>query len=605
MNYSNFIMLNKIYFIIASILIISMTNAEIQTVKYTLAMPEPSSHYFEAGLEMSGIEDNYIDLILPVWRPGRYYIFDFASGIQEFTAKDMNGKQFKWHKTNKFTWHIESAGNKLLNEIHVSYKVYADEFEMRTRGLDEEHAFVNGTSVFMYSEKYRKLPVTLKVVPYKDWHVTTGLENSNGNRFEFSAPDYDYFVDCPLEIGSQVDYSFDVGGKEHTISFFGDADYDIEKMKKDFTKIIKKNFEFWGSVPYDKYIFIIHCTPKSGGGTEHINSTVIGIKPSDFDDEESYKHILRLVSHEFFHTWNVKQMRPKGITPYDYTGENYTEELWIAEGGTSYYDELMILRTGQASLDDFIKEITDAVQDERTRPGYKIQSLAESSFDAWIKFWKRNQNAYDSQSDYYKKGSYLSLILDLEIRHSSKNRYSLDDVYRTLYENYPPGSGYTNTDFIALCEKYSSRSLRNLFNDYLYGTKPIDWEKYLGYAGLVLNRDDSISLPETGIVISEFEGKIYVSNVLAGSLAEKYGLNLEDEIIAIDGIKADYKTAEQKLSELNEGEEVRLVLFRNNSLKYVTLRQNERDINKYQIGKKSNPAELQKSIFEKWLGTKW
>ena len=150
-----------------------------------------------------------------------------------------------------------------------------------------------------------------------------------------------------------------------------------------------------------------------------------------------------------------------------------------------------------------------------------------------------------------------------------------------------------------MCEKYSSRSLRNLFNDYLYGTKPIDWEKYLGYAGLVLNRDDSISLPETGIVISEFEGKIYVSNVLAGSLAEKYGLNLEDEIIAIDGIKADYKTAEQKLSELNEGEEVRLVLFRNNSLKYVTLRQNERDINKYQIGKKSNPAELQKRKFRR------
>ena len=605
MNYSNFNMLNKIYFIITSILIISMTNAEIQTVKYTLAMPEPSTHYFKAGLEISGLEDNYIDLILPVWRPGRYYIFDFASGIQEFTAKDMNGKQFKWHKTNKFTWHIEAAGKKSLNKINVSYKVYADEFEMRTRGLDEEHAFVNGTSVFMYSEKYRKIPVSLRVIPYGDWHVTTGLDNLNGKEFEFSAPNYDYLIDCPLEIGNQKDYSFDVDGKEHIISFFGKADYDIEKLKKDFSKIIKKNYEFWGNVPYEKYIFIIHCTPKSGGGTEHINSTVIGIRPSDFENEELYKHILRLVSHEFFHTWNVKQMRPKGITPFDFTGENYTEELWIAEGGTSYYDGLMLLRTKQVTLDDFFKEISDAVKDERTRPGYKIQSLAESSFDAWIKFWRRNQNSYNSQSDYYKKGSYLSLILDLEIMHGSKNKHSLDDVYKTLCENYPIGSGYTNSDFIKICEKYSGHSLRNFFDDYLYGTKPINWEKYLNYAGLNPVRVDSTFLPETGVVITEFEGRIYTSNVLPGSLAERFGLELDDEIIAIDGIKADYKTAEIKLSELKPGEEVRLTVFHNKVIKNVTLRQNEKDIQNYRIEKEKNPDALQKSIYEKWLGIKW
>ena len=249
-------MLNKIYFLIVSIYIISMTNAETVTVKYTLAMSEPSSHYFEVELEFSGLKEKSIDLILPVWRPGRYYIFDFPSGVQEFSAKDIKDNELQWRKTNKYTWHIVTANKKPLNKINVRYKVYADEFGNRTRGLDEEHAFVNGTAVFMYSERYRKLPVILKVIPYKDWHVTTGLENINGNGFKFTAPDYDYFVDCPLEIGNQEDYSFNVGGKEHIISFFGKANYDIEKLKKDFTLIIKKNYNFWGNEPYKKYLFL-------------------------------------------------------------------------------------------------------------------------------------------------------------------------------------------------------------------------------------------------------------------------------------------------------------------------------------------------------------
>jgi predicted metalloprotease with PDZ domain len=582
-----------------------MTNAETVTVKYTLSMPEPSLHYFVVGLELFCLKENNIDLILPVWRPGRYYIFDFASGVQEFSADDENNNSLLWHKTNKYTWHIESLNKKRLNKINIFYKVYADGFEMRTRGLDEEHAFVNGTAVFMYSEKYRKLPVTLKVVPYKDWHVTTGLENLKGKKFEFSAPNYDYFVDSPLEIGNQKDYSFKVDGKEHVISFFGKADYDFEKLKKDFSVIIKKNYEFWGKVPYKKYVFIIHCTPKSSGGTEHINSTIIGIKPSDFGNEESYKRMLRLVSHEFFHTWNVKQFRPKGITPYDYTKENYTEELWIAEGSTSYYDGLMILRTGQISDEDFLKEISDEVKDERTRPGYNIQSLAGSCFDAWIKFWKRSENAYNSQSDYYKKGADLSLILDLEIRQASRNKYSLDDVFKAMFEKFPPGKGYTNSDFIKICEKFSGKSLKSFFDDYLYSTKPIDWETYLLYAGLKLTEEESTLQLKTGIVISGFEGKVFISNVLPGSLAEKEGLSMEDEIIAIDGIKADYKTAEMKLTELQPGEEVKLAVFHENVLKEINIKQSTGNTVDFHIEKIPNSTELQKSIFEKWLGVRW
>jgi len=206
----------------------------------------------------------------------------------------------------------------------------------------------------MYSEKYRYVPLTLKVLPYSDWHVTTGLENLGVNLLSLLLLIMIILLIARWKSEIKKDYSFDVEGREHVISFYGEADCDIEKLKNDFTAIIKKNYEFWGRVPYNRYVFIAHCTPQSGGGTEHINSTVVGVKPADFEKENSYKNFLRLISHEFFHTWNVKQLRPKGLTPYNYTKENYTEELWIAEGGTSYYDGLILSRTGQYNIEDIL-----------------------------------------------------------------------------------------------------------------------------------------------------------------------------------------------------------------------------------------------------------
>lgn len=590
-----------------TICLFKMAQAQSTTVNYILGMSKPAAHYFEVEIIFNSINDEYIDLILPVWRPGRYFIFDFASGVQEFKAADYKGNKLNFKKLNKCTWRVETGfNNSNQGSISISYKLYANEFNLRTRGLDDYHAFVNGTAVFMYSEKYRSIPLTLKILPYSDWHVTTGLENLNGMPFEFTAPDYDYLADCPLEIGNQKDYSFLVEGREHIISFYGEAEYDIERLKADFTAIIKKNYEFWGRVPYNRYVFIVHCTPQSGGGTEHINSTVVGVKPADFESEKTYKNFLRLISHEYFHTWNVKQLRPKGLTPYDYTKENYTEELWIAEGGTSYYDGLMLSRTGQFNSEDIFNEITKAVEENRRRPGNNIQSLAESSFDAWVKFWKGTQQRYNAETDYYKKGADVSLILDLEIRNRSGNQHSLDDVFRTMFEKFPLGvSGYTNNDFMNTCADFGGGSFAQFFEDYVFGTKPIEWEKYLLYAGLELKSSDSTVMPVVGILLSNSNGRVYINNVLSGSSADDAGLSTDDEIIAIDGIKSEYNTIEKRLKELKAGEKVKLTVFKQNKLIDIILTLQDRKIANYYIEKVSNPGVLQRSIYESWLGKKW
>lgn len=571
------------------------------SIDYTLSMPNPSSHFFDVKIEFSGLKDERLDLVLPIWRPGRYFIFDFASGVQEFKVFGKGKNILKWKKKDKCTWHIEAGIN---SKVTVYYKVYANEFALRTRGLDQQHAFVNAAAVFMYVQKYRHNKLKLKVIPFNGWHITTGLENFKNEKCVFVSPDFDYLADCPLEIGNQKDYIFDVEGREHVISIFGEAEYDIDKIKDDISLIIKKNYEFWGSVPYNRYVFLVHCTPKSGGGTEHMNSTVLGVKPDAFSDEKSYKNFLRLVSHEFFHTWNVKQLRPKGITPYDYTKENYLEELWIAEGGTSYYDSLMLCRTGQLGQEDIFNEITRTVEDDRKRPGNLIQSLAESSFDAWIKFWKGTEQGYASETDYYKKGADVSLILDLEIRKKSSNKYSLDDVFKTMYQKFPLGKGYTNNDFIKVCEKFAGTTLNRFFRRYLWGTEPINWEKFLSYAGLELLVDKEF-FPVLGIELNNVDGRAVIGEILTDSAAEKTGLSAGDEIIAIDGLKADHSIADKKLKELKPGGQLKVSVFRNNELKNLTIILDDKKIVKYKINKILNPTAIQKSIFEGWFGVKW
>lgn len=586
-------------------LIFKMNNAQTVRIHYTLAMPDPSTHYFEVEISFDGLSesDNNFDLNLPVWRPGRYLIFDFASGVQEFTALSGSGESLKWDKTDKSTWRIQTGLNQ---NVKVKYKVFANEFSARTRGLDESHGFVNGTAVFMYSEKYRDNPLTLKVLPFGSWRVTTGLDNIENNPNEFSAPGYDYLADSPLEIGNQTDFDFIVDGRKHIISIYGDANYDRQRLINDFTKIIKKNYEFWGCVPYEKYVFIIHCTPQSGGGTEHINSTVVGVRPSAFDTEAGYESFLRLISHEFFHTWNVKQLKPKGLTPYDYSKENYTSELWIAEGGTSYYDGLMLVRTGQMSVEEFYKEICKGAEEERRRPGNKIQSVAESSFDAWVKFWKRTANSYDSESDYYAKGSYVSLILDLEIHNASKNKHSLDDVFKKMYVMFPlDKSGYTNDDFMKICEEFAGISLQKFYDNYVYGTKPIEWEKYLSYAGLELKSSQDTIVPIVGLKTSKKGDKIVVDEIIAGSSAQSAGLMPGDEIIAYNDERLGYEDMEQRIKELKAGDKVTLAVFRAEKLMEFTLFLQEKKMLSYNLDKVKKPSNLQKAIYEKWLEAKW
>jgi predicted metalloprotease with PDZ domain len=574
------------------------------TLEYKLGMSKPSTHLLEVELSVKGLPSggSAIDFLMPVWRTGRYVIFDFAGGVQEFSARDGAGSLLKWSKTEKSTWRVEK---NRATAVTIRYKVYANEFDMRTRGLNDEHAFVDGCAVFMYIDRYRHLPLTVAVTPYQDWHVTTGLEAVSGEQFRFSAPDFDYLVDCPLEIGHQKDFEFQVEGKKHVLSIFGQGNYNADTLIRDISKIVKANKEFWGDLPYDRYVFMLHLSSR-GGGTEHINSTIMQTSPYRFKNPGSYRGFLGLVSHEYLHTWNVKRLRPKGILPYDYMRENYLNELWVAEGTTSYYGELLLARAGFIPVSAMLDGLASGVQSDRQRPGNKVQSVTESSFDAWIKLWKNNQQSYNSETDYYGKGSDVSLLLDLEIRQRSKNNYSLDDVMRTLYRRFPlSGKGYTVDDVRTIAEDLAGGSLQSLFDNYVFGTTAIDWESTLRYAGLELQAKDSERKTWLGLQSSDQNGRARASGVIAGSPAYDAGLDLGDEILAINGRRVRSSDLQERIAEFKPGEKVKISLFREDTLREFEIVLRLQDVPPYRVVKSAQPTPLQKSIFESWLKTKW
>ena len=303
----------------------------------------------------------------------------------------------------------------------------------------------------------------------------------------------------------------------------------------------------------------------------------------------------------------MKQLRPKGILPYDYMHENYVKELWVAEGTTSYYGDLMLARSGLTSTSSALDQIATMVQSDRQRPGNKIQSVEESSFDAWIKFWKGNQQSYNSESDYYAKGSDVSFLLDLEIRHRSENKHSLDDVMRTLYHRFPltGPNGYTVDDVQKIAEEFAGGNLKSFIDNYVRGTTPLNWESALRYAGLELQAKDSDRKPWLGAFASDQNGRAIIRGLAAGSPAYDAGLDLGDEIVALNSRRVRSSDLQERIAEHKAGDKVRITFFRDDNLREINITLRLQDVPSYKVVKVTTPTPLQKSIYESWLKTKW
>jgi predicted metalloprotease with PDZ domain len=573
--------------------------ADSVTISYTVSFPEAQAHYADIEMTLAGLHQKTVDLKMPVWTPGSYLVREFAKNVESFGAW-AEGKQIRSGKIRKNTWRLNTEN---ISAIKVKYRVYAFELSVRTSLIDASHGFLSTSGIFVYPNGMLHHPATIHIIPYRGWtKISTSLEMVNSDPFTLHSPNYDILFDSPIEVGNQDVFGFETGGVKYEVAMCGGGNYDKDRLKTDMPKIIEQETAIYGENPNKRYVFIVHNTSKGGGGLEHLSSTVLDATRDNYSNEHGYHNFLSLVAHEHFHLWNVKRLRPIALGPFDYDNENYTTDLWIAEGFTAYYQNIILRRANIYSPEEYLNVLAADINYVANQPGNKIQSLSEASFDAWIKYYRPNENSVNTNISYYNKGSIVAMMLDLEIINDSHGRYSLDDVMKYMYDTYYKGKkrGYTDKEFKQGFEKFAGRNLDEFYKKYVYGLADIDYNKYLAYAGYkttdeLANNND----PNLGITTKSENGKITVSGVFRGSAAWMDGMNVNDEITAADGNKVtDINTI---LNGKKPGDVINISVLRDGLPLTLPVTLLKKAQIKYKIDSLAESGKQQVEVRKKWL----
>ncbi|MDA4131366.1 MAG: PDZ domain-containing protein [Thaumarchaeota archaeon] len=583
-------------------------------MQYTVSMENPQTHYFEIKIDLTDFRERVSDpdqlrLVMPVWTPGSYLVREFSRNILEVKSISTESQEsLLVYKVNKNTWVVETKGS---DKIQIRYKVYAFELTVDTSYLDNVHGIINGASVFAYIEGLEKDESVLEIVPFRDWKkVSTGLKrlSKEGSEHLFVVPNYDILVDSPIEIGNQLVHHFGVGDTKYEVSIFSIKRFEERSFVSDLQKIVEETIKVFSHVPFDQYLFLADFTSDNYGGLEHLNSTHCIAPIFRLDPPYEYHELLTLFSHEFFHAWNVKRLRPVGFGPFDYSREIYSKSLWISEGITSYYDDLLLRRCGIYSVPEYLDAFSANVNTIKVLPGSKWQSAEEASFDAWIKHYRQNENSPNVLSSYYLQGTVIGWMLDMEIRRISNSAKNLDDVLREVYEKsfVKDNRGFTDEEFEEACEKIGGSSVQKIYEDRVKGRESIDFDKYLGYSGLmIVPQKHKSGQGFLGIRTKDDSGRLMVATVLSSSSAEDSGMAPSDEIIGADGVRMDRSRFAYYVSNRKPEERIRITVARFGSIMDLDAKLNEKPILEYRIVKKENATESEKQLFGKWLGHSW
>ena len=565
-------------------------------------MPQPESHLFEVTLSVQGWQESVLDLKMPVWTPGSYLVREYAKHLQDLSAD--TGEQrhpLPSHKLAKNHWQVETAD---ASEITVRYRVFANELSVRTNHLDATHGYFNGAALFFFIPGFEQQPIRVTIVPPKpDWHVTTPLPPVSGESNTFEAKDFDTLVDSPFEIGSQQLYDFEVLGKPHQLAIWGQGNADPERIIEDTKKIIEVEAQLYGGLPYEGYIFLLHLAATGFGGLEHKDACSLIYSRFGFRAKDKYNRFMQLVAHEFFHLWNVKRIRPKGLEKFNYEQENYTTSLWFCEGTTSYYDLVIPQRAGIYDAKAFLECLGKEITQLQTIPGRKVQPVSESSFDAWIKLYRRDANSNNSQISYYLKGELVSFLLDLLIRSRHGNKRSLDDVMRQMWQRFGKKEiGFTPQQLKDVIESVAQTDLSDFFERYIDGTDELPFDEYLQPFGLRLYSVEAEEpVPHLGVNVKAEHGKEVIQFVEANSPAGIAGVDAGDELLAIDGLRVTADQLSDRLKDYNVGDTVKLSVFHQDELRTLPVTLGTPRPSRYQIVPVENPTQAQKQNFAGWL----
>jgi predicted metalloprotease with PDZ domain len=537
-------------------------------IRYTLSFTAPHTHYVEVRAEVPTSGRAELELMMAVWTPGSYLIREYERHVENVAAT-ASGTGLAVAKTAKNRWTIATGGAKT---VLVTYRVYGREMSVRTNWIESGFALINGAPTFLTLADSHARPHEIMLTLPASWtRAMTALPPLDGKPYGFRAASYDVLVDSPILLGSPSIHDVEIDGKMHRLVNEGEAGvFDGARAARDFESIALEQHRFWGSVPYDRYV-CLNLITESGGGLEHSDSAVLMTSRWATRTRKAYLGWLELASHELFHVWNGKRLRPVALGPFDYEREAHTHSLWVVEGITDYYGDLLLHRAGLSTREEFLESLSNKIETLQTTPGRAVHSIVNASFDTWIKFYRPDENSPNTSISYYIKGSVVAFLLDVRIRRVSGGRRSLDDVMRAAYAKYSGNRGYTEQEFRALVEAVAGASFESFWSSALEGTGELEYADALDTLGLRFKtaEPDTGKTPRKatfGAVTKIDGGRLVVAQVRRGTPAHEAGLNVDDEIVAIDDFRVRPDQLEARMEQYVAGDRVSMLIARRDRL---------------------------------------
>jgi predicted metalloprotease with PDZ domain len=591
-------------------------------IRYSIVPKQPAAHLFEVTVTVTDTDSAGQRFMLPVWIPGSYMVREFARNIVTLRAFNEAGRKVRIEKTDKHTWQAAPVNGALT----LRYEVYAWDMSVRAAHLDDTTGFFNGTSVFLAAVGHEVAPCLVDIQKpagpaYRNWRVATALPEARGTKRygfgEYSAQNYDELVDHPVTLGEFALATFKAHGVPHDIVIAGRVvALDMARLAADLKRICEAQIALFEpkskKAPVDRYVFMTQAVSDGYGGLEHRASTALICNRTDLPVEgrpqitEGYRTYLGLCSHEYFHTWNVKRIKPAAFAPYDLTRENYTSLLWLFEGFTSYYDDLILVRSGLIKPEEYFALLGKVVGGVLRGSGRLKQTVAESSFDAWVKYYRQDENAPNAIVSYYTKGSLVALAFDLTIRAQTNNRKSLDDVMRLLWQRFGRDFyrgkpvGVAEDEIEAIFAEATGAELGALFEQAVRSTRDLPLETLLEPFGISLAPEpDRNAKPSLGARLRG-GADCTLAAVHDGSAAQKAGLSAGDVLVAIDGLRVTGANLDALLSRYLPGAKVEVHAFRRDELRTAQVKLDGPEVSRYTLSVADKRAAA-RNWRERWL----
>lgn len=574
-------------------------------LSFTVSVKDAAAHLYHIEFRCEGIKKDAIEFKLSAWTPGYYQLMKYADNVSAFTATTISGETLNSEKNSANGWKVDTKNN---STIILNYDVKATRAFVAANYVDAERGYISPAGFFVYPEGMLDHPVNITIIPYAGWTaVATGLDAIKNKPDTYTAPNYDVLYDSPFLMGKLESLpSFTINDIPHYFVSYKPGDFDKSRFMNDMKKIITTASGIIGDIPYTHYTFL--AIGPGGGGIEHLNSASVSFEGSRmYSSKESMLRSYNFLAHEYFHHYNVKRIRPIELGPFDYDNGSRTKMLWLSEGITVYYEYIILKRAGFTNADEVFKEFSTSIKEYENKPGRNFQTSAEASYTTWEDgpFGRTGDDAYKTISP-YDKGPALGLLLDLKIRHETKNKKSLDDLMRLLYQKYykEKKRGFTEKEFQTEAEKIAGTALADFF-DYIYTLKTVDYPTYLGYAGLSIDTTTH-NLPGAwlGINTRSRNDSIFVSSVDWQSLAWNAGLRNRAAILKVNGEKITEKAFRDLLTSAKEGDKIKIAFNTAGQQKEEEMILGVKKERTYTITQMPNATAMQTAILNGWLGEK-